>query len=69
MKLFRAESVCLRLHCNLIKSVLDKQVLGNHRSKEELHVISPQKRTQFGLLQVTLFMSAGGLQLFNIPVD
>ena len=26
VKLYRAENVCLRLHCNLIKSVLDKQV-------------------------------------------
>ena len=25
VNLYRAENVCLRLHCNLIKSVLDKQ--------------------------------------------
>ena len=26
VKIYRAECVCLRLHCNLIKSILDKQV-------------------------------------------
>ena len=26
VKIYRAECVCLRLHCSLIKSVLDKQV-------------------------------------------
>ena len=26
VKIYRAECVCLRLHCNLIKSLLDKQV-------------------------------------------
>lgn len=26
VKTYRAECVCLRLHCNLIKSILDKQV-------------------------------------------
>ena len=32
VKIYRAECVCLRLHCNLIKSLLDKQVclMGNY---------------------------------------
>lgn len=29
VKIYRAECVNLRLHCNLIKSVLDKQVGNN----------------------------------------
>ncbi|XP_077868441.1 uncharacterized protein LOC100372084 [Saccoglossus kowalevskii] len=46
IKTYRAESVCLRLHCTLIKSILDKQI---EEQREYIHKVTRDGDEEFGL--------------------
>ncbi|XP_028417505.1 uncharacterized protein LOC114541907 [Dendronephthya gigantea] len=46
VKLYRAENICLRLHCNLVKSVLDKQIADQ---REYVQKVTRDGDSEFGL--------------------
>ncbi|XP_077981616.1 uncharacterized protein LOC144436648 [Glandiceps talaboti] len=46
VKTYRAESVCLRLHCSLVKSMLDKQI---DDQREYIQKVTRDGDTEFGL--------------------